>query len=737
MARELMPKSGIMMPYVVINRDAAVVGVSTVDGQAGAINLTGKYLQKTDAADTYQTKTDGASKTYVLDSIQPIMEGALFKADPFVDNNVPFRSAGANGVESVDMIKVTPENTIKLGSYASSVQGVEIHSAGRLQVVDQSDAGVETKYPVYSKRYRPEIEDLPFAAIGTYVKDSKGRTIGVNRTGINSDIKQFTQKVTFQQPVTVADAVGDYDAVTLRQLRNSGGGSGGPTMSGISNFNIGDFRLVDSRAFIQANDVVADGQLLNRADYPELWAYAQMLTPISDADWVSTPENRGKYSLGDGTTTFRVPDRNGVQKQGVGGFTGPNSITALYARGDAGDSSINGTVSPSGVPNITGSITINTDGNTLGLIGGATGAFAVGEQSAKAVASNSTTTGAANRARVVDFNARFLSDIYGRTTTEVRTNTFFGVWVIRAKGAFIAANTSWAVINQDTTLPGSGTTINGGELRSQYLVGGEAEAQVSLRANGEVGGTYVGRMNVFNKTKNVTQVYDFTDGGAFVLPSGGSIRSGNMKFDFSNSTNEIYVSTGKLRISSTEPGTQTLGMSVISGTSRAKDQAWFEHWGNSFGGGADKTRVSVVELKIGSSYASYSQLMADGTYQTRFAGSVYATVNPSSDIRIKENVQRIDNPLDKMKLIKGVSWNLKTTGNPAGYGFVAQDVETVFPDAVKNIGETELVDGTVVEDTKAVDTYGVAAALHHEAILELMKQIEDLKKEVAELKSGK
>lgn len=220
MARELMPKSGIMMPHVVINRDAAVVGVSTVDGVAGAVDLTGKYLQKTDAADIYQTKTEGASKDYVLDSIQPIMEGALFKADPFVDNNTPFRSAGANGVESVDMMKVTTDNSIKIGSYASSVQGVEIHSAGRLQVVDQNDSGVETKYPVYSKRYRPEIEDLPFAAIGTYVKDSKGRTVGVTRTGINSDIKQLTQKVTFTQPVTIPDAVSDSDAVALKQMKS-------------------------------------------------------------------------------------------------------------------------------------------------------------------------------------------------------------------------------------------------------------------------------------------------------------------------------------------------------------------------------------------------------------------------------------------------------------------------------------------------------------------------------------
>lgn len=89
-----------------------------------------------------------------------------------------------------------------------------------------------------------------------------------------------------------------------------------------------------------------------------------------------------------------------------------------------------------------------------------------------------------------------------------------------------------------------------------------------------------------------------------------------------------------------------------------------------------------------------------------------------------------------MKQIKGVSWNLKTVGKLAGYGFVAQDVEKVFPDAVKSIGDTELADKSIIKDTKAVDTYGVAAALHHEAILALMEQVEQLKAEVALLRSG-
>lgn len=455
MSRELMPKSGIMMPHVVVTRDAAVVGVSTVDGQAGAIDLTGKYLQKTDAAATYQTKTEGASKDFVLDSIQPIMSGALFREDPWVVNDTPFRSTGANGVESVDMMKVTPDNSIKIGSYASSVQGVEIHSAGRLQVVDQNDSGVETKYPVYSKRYRPEVEDLPFAAIGSYVKDSKGRTIGVTRTGINSDIKQLTQKVTFTQPVTVADAVGDYDAVTLRQLRNSGGGSGGPTMSGISNFGIGDFHLRDSRAFIPAFEVVSDGQLLNRADYPDLWAYAQLLSPIEDSLWLSNIYQRGRYSTGNGTTTFRVPDRNGIQE---------GSLRALYGRGDGGNSAANGQVFDSAAPNIT-----YASPHTMVTLASAPGQVATNGAIQSITSTDDVApVGAGGKYISTNFDASRSSPIYGRSTEEILTRNFVGVWTIRAHGGFVAANTSWSVINRDSAAPALNTSVVGGKVESKY-----------------------------------------------------------------------------------------------------------------------------------------------------------------------------------------------------------------------------------------------------------------------------
>jgi len=108
-------------------------------------------------------------------------------------------------------------------------------------------------------------------------------------------------------------------------------------------------------------------------------------------------------------------------------------------------------------------------------------------------------------------------------------------------------------------------------------------------------------------------------------------------------------------------------------------------------------------------------------------GSAYANngswVN-SSDVRIKRDITRIENPLEKMQAIKGCTWYRKDSGN-FGIGFIAQDVQAVFPDAVTTNGMSlTMADGEVVKDVLFPDTAGVAAALHHEAILALMDENE-------------
>jgi len=105
----------------------------------------------------------------------------------------------------------------------------------------------------------------------------------------------------------------------------------------------------------------------------------------------------------------------------------------------------------------------------------------------------------------------------------------------------------------------------------------------------------------------------------------------------------------------------------------------------------------------------------------------------SSDIRIKDNVRLIEDPLGKMKKLRGYMWNLKSNGS-AGVGFIAQEIQEVFPESVFISGDMELSDGTIVKDVLAPDSSGVSAGLHHEAILALMEKIERLEAAMDNLK---
>ena len=92
--------------------------------------------------------------------------------------------------------------------------------------------------------------------------------------------------------------------------------------------------------------------------------------------------------------------------------------------------------------------------------------------------------------------------------------------------------------------------------------------------------------------------------------------------------------------------------------------------------------------------------------------------NATSDITLKENVSIIDNALDMINNLNGISWNWKSDGR-ASLGVSAQNVETVAPQLVSN-GSTH----------KAVNYNGLIGILI-EAVKEQSSQISDLRAELA------
>lgn len=95
----------------------------------------------------------------------------------------------------------------------------------------------------------------------------------------------------------------------------------------------------------------------------------------------------------------------------------------------------------------------------------------------------------------------------------------------------------------------------------------------------------------------------------------------------------------------------------------------------------------------------------------------------SSDERLKENITRIESPLQKILKLNGISFNWKNSGDKS-VGLTAQNVETVFPELVK----------TDSAGMKSVE-YGNLVAPLIEAVKEQQKMIENQQKQINELKA--
>lgn len=131
----------------------------------------------------------------------------------------------------------------------------------------------------------------------------------------------------------------------------------------------------------------------------------------------------------------------------------------------------------------------------------------------------------------------------------------------------------------------------------------------------------------------------------------------------------------------------------------------------------------VTDNNAGKAYVRLIPFASPGAFsifQIDHTGEATARIfSPTCDERIKYGIRRIEDPLAVMRKIKGVTFRYIDT-DIFGIGFTAQDVESAFPEAVSRGGDVTLKNGDVVKWVKRPDTYGVAAALHHESILQLM-----------------
>jgi len=135
----------------------------------------------------------------------------------------------------------------------------------------------------------------------------------------------------------------------------------------------------------------------------------------------------------------------------------------------------------------------------------------------------------------------------------------------------------------------------------------------------------------------------------------------------------------------------------------------------------------------------YLYLTSDGTDKFRFDtngqfdadGNIVAYSSAVSDIRLKNNIKDLESPLEKILQIRGVSYDRKKTGDKH-FGVIAQEIENIIP---------EIVDETVLpletgDDETFYKTVRYTELIPYliEAIKEQQKMIDELKREINELK---
>ena len=165
---------------------------------------------------------------------------------------------------------------------------------------------------------------------------------------------------------------------------------------------------------IEPGYLALNGQEVNREDYPNLWEWVQQQVGflVEEGEWqsISTAHNGnvGKYSVGNGSTTFRLPNL-GCWVRGGG--------TAGTAAGVGGNLD-------AGLPNITGSL---IDLHVQGQNWSVNGAFSNGTD----YDSSGYTSGNNGFNGPVYFKASDSNSIYGNAET-VQPESIVGIWLVKA-----------------------------------------------------------------------------------------------------------------------------------------------------------------------------------------------------------------------------------------------------------------------------------------------------------------
>ncbi|MCK7435935.1 tail fiber domain-containing protein, partial [Enterobacter bugandensis] len=527
-------------------------------------------------------------------------------------------------------------------------------------------------------------------------------------------------------PLTLKqNAAGDFDAVTLQQLRAAGSG-GGANMSGVMNNFIGAVEWFNgTRAKLPAGYIAADGQELSQTDplYVDLYTAVSndVFVTVTEALWQNSGAadnlkkgaNRGAYVKQSSTGKFRVPDLNGAYSDGA-------TPGANFLRGDGAGKFTDiiggvGVISYGGVPDIEGTFYTMTNNVDYAK---ADGAFRPLGQD---VGETASTLSGPDRGDKIQFKASNWNTAFGRSS-EVRPNSVTGIWIIRCNGNFTATGTEFSAINSNATPPPADgkTLVQGGEFKSRYNTEGKTRVTSSHYARFPWGGNAHQAEAVFNvfaytdtPTVAASNEFSFNAAGVLKLPKDGACtiehtksgwsdgaKNGAFRVDcggIEDSFGAGYTITGrsnagwyggvcygtymhKLGV----PATQNTWPWPCIAVAMDDAGAFGLHWELQHGGTGQNTVADVnTAIAQANIVISNNNVNPDGS-------NMYKVVawQPSCDSRLKEDITAYDG---KQSLANIEALDFKTFKYKADAkhrvrrGVIAQEAQTVDSDYVKEV----------------------------------------------------
>ena len=497
-----------------------------------------------------------------------------------------------------------------------------------------------------------------------------------------------------------------------------------------------------------------------------MWAWAQAIAPIDDSAWVADTTKRGFYSNGDGSTTFRLPDWNGIQRNGVNGFTGPDSIPGVFFRGGTGAADM--VMALNAAPNITGKIYPAFSGLSAVPTEAAEGAFTTDQALATYQAAGGQNMNGSYRVGI-NISASRSNAAYGRNSTgEVVPNKVSGVWVVRASGGFTAANTSWSVINADATAPAAGAAIAGGKIISQYSIAGaqhirgvtsvkgkyQQDAWINFSLENAETNTVSGSAELHPGSHFILP-YDYTAGStqlgpAFTSQINGQVAASMYAQKWIGGQHSIFLrmsvpgdSSYVPRLVEVTDGNDMILNQNLAATPNPRGGAFISRASDRYANFLSYNTIGVdggAVIETGySSGSSNFYFFASGSNPGGIRSSVKGDVQfvTGSDKELKKDIEyRLDqeDALNQVNSWKVANFTYKSrfdvaiAERPNQLGFIANDLVKISPETVKGVGlkEGESLDNQEIFDRAySLDQTALIAKLT-QAVQALTKRVQEL-----------